>query len=48
MKLSKGDAVKIEMTADNSLMIYPVPQSSQGSKGTRVPKTTTVKGDVSV
>ncbi len=38
MNIRKGDELKIEMTADNSLRISPVPQSGQGSDGTGEPK----------
>lgn len=41
LKIEKGDSLKIEMQNDKTLLIIPVPQSGQGSKGT-VPTTTTV------
>jgi hypothetical protein len=36
-EMKKSDPVKIELLDDGNLKICPVPQSGQGSKGTRVP-----------
>jgi antitoxin component of MazEF toxin-antitoxin module len=39
MKLKKGDELNIEMTADNNLVISPIPQARQDSEGIGSPTT---------